>query len=46
MSVKLAGPMPCRRASWAIRRTPYSPFEEKDTAPVLWYVRVDSLLLP
>jgi hypothetical protein len=28
-----------------MRRTPYSPFVEKDTAPVLWYVRVASLLL-
>jgi hypothetical protein len=26
-------------------RTPYSPFVEKDTAPVLWYVLVASLLL-
>jgi hypothetical protein len=26
-------------------RTPYSPFVEKDTAPVLWYVLVASLVL-
>src|SRR5450759_2714735 len=45
ISVRLAGPVPNRRASWAMRRTPYSPFVEKDTAPVLWYVRVASLVL-
>src|ERR1035437_7883710 len=28
-----------------MKRTPYSPFVEKETAPVLWYVRVASLLL-
>jgi len=37
--------VPNRRASWAMRRTPYSPFVEKDTAPVLWYVLVASLVL-
>ncbi|MGD0019233.1 MAG: hypothetical protein ABSD62_08255 [Candidatus Limnocylindrales bacterium] len=28
-----------------MRRTPYSPFVEKETAPVLWYVLVASLML-
>jgi hypothetical protein len=28
-----------------MRRTPYSPFVEKETAPVLWYVLVASLVL-
>src|ERR1035437_6868040 len=28
-----------------MRGTPYSPFVEKETAPVLWYVRVASLVL-
>ena len=28
-----------------MRRTPYSPFVEKETAPVLWYVRLASLVL-
>jgi hypothetical protein len=27
-------------------RTPYSPFVEKETAPVLWYVLVAVLVLP
>jgi hypothetical protein len=28
-----------------MRRTPYSPFVEKETAPVLWYVLVARVIL-
>ena len=36
IAARLAGPSPKCRASWTMRRTPYSPFVEKATAPVPW----------